>query len=264
MARAGASVENTWGERRKRAVFFSLCRRKRVGEKTNLSLSPLPSCNKNGPLFFTHLDGRGAVLCLSRGSGERRLRPLGSEEAEETTVPTSCALSFFTVSLSLLSPLLYSFFPEFSLCSTIWFFLVFVGGVDITPVFFFFLLVFFPLFGRRLSLKMIESNSKANALAAEAVERAALPLERVHDVEGRDGLAAGVLGVGDRVADHVLEEHLEDTAGLLVDEARDALDTAAASQAPDGGLRDTLDVVAQDLAVPLGAALAEALAACFF
>ena len=100
-----------------------------------------------------------------------------------------------------------------------------------------------------------------NALAAEAVERAALPLERVHDVEGRDGLAAGVLGVGDRVADHVLEEHLEDTAGLLVDEARDALDAAAASQAPDGGLRDTLDVVAQDLAVPLGAALAEALAA---
>ena len=76
-----------------------------------------------------------------------------------------------------------------------------------------------------------------------------------------DGLAAGVLGVGDRVADHVLEEHLEDTAGLLVDEARDALDTAAASQAPDGGLGDTLDVVAQDLAVPLGAALSEALAA---
>ena len=81
-------------------------------------------------------DGRGAVLCLSRGSGERRLRPLGSEEAEETTVPTSCALSFFTVSLSirtvslsLLSLLLYSFSLEFSLCSTIWFFSVFVGGV---------------------------------------------------------------------------------------------------------------------------------------
>ena len=119
-------------------------------------MSPLPSCNKNGSLFFTHLDGRGAVLCLSRGSGERRLRPLGSEEAEETTVPTSCALSFFTVSLSfrtvslsLLSPLLYSFFPEFSLCSTIWFFLVFVGGVDITPVFFFFFFggFFFPLLG---------------------------------------------------------------------------------------------------------------------
>jgi hypothetical protein len=98
-------------------------------------------------------------------------------------------------------------------------------------------------------------------LTAEAVQGAALALEGVHHVEGRDRLAAGVLGVGDGVADHVLKEHLEDTAGLLVDEARDALDTAAASQAPDGGLGDTLDVVAQDLAVPLGAALSESLSA---
>jgi hypothetical protein len=38
---------------------------------------------------------------------------------------------------------------------------------------------------------------------------AALALERVHHVHGGDGLAAGVLGVGHRIADHVLEEHLE-------------------------------------------------------
>ena len=62
---------------------------------------------------------------------------------------------------------------------------------------------------------------------------------------GRDGLAAGVLGVGDRVADHGLEEDLEDTAGLLVDEAADALDTTTASQTADGGLGDALDVVPQ-------------------
>ena len=52
-------------------------------------------------------------------------------------------------------------------------------------------------------------------LTAEAVEGAALALERVDDIHGGDGLPAGVLGVGDRIADHVLEEHLEDTAGLL-------------------------------------------------
>jgi hypothetical protein len=50
------------------------------------------------------------------------------------------------------------------------------------------------------------------------------------------------------------------TAGLLVDEAADALDAAAARQAADGGLRDALDVVAEHLAVALGAALAQALA----
>ena len=96
-------------------------------------------------------------------------------------------------------------------------------------------------------------------LTAEAVQGAALALEGVHHVHGGHGLAAGVLGVGHRVADDVLEEHLEDTAGLLVDEAGDALDAATAREAADGGLCDALDVVAKDLAVALGAALAESL-----
>ncbi|XP_040854995.1 uncharacterized protein LOC121168753 [Ochotona curzoniae] len=65
----------------------------------------------------------------------------------------------------------------------------------------------------------------------------------------------------DGVPDHVLQEHLEHAARLLVDEAGDALDSAAASEAPDGGLGDALDVVPQDLAMALGAALAEPLAA---
>ena len=97
-------------------------------------------------------------------------------------------------------------------------------------------------------------------LAAEAVEGAALALEGVDDVHGRDGLAAGVLGVGDRVTDDVLKEDLEDTAGLLVDEAADALDTTTARKTADGRLGNALDVVTQDLAVTLGAALAESLA----
>lgn len=97
--------------------------------------------------------------------------------------------------------------------------------------------------------------------APEAVEGAALALERVHHVHGRDRLALGVLRVGDGVPDHVLQEHLEHPAGLLVDEAGDALDAAAPGQPPDGGLGDALDVVAQHLAVALGAPLAQALPA---
>ena len=97
----------------------------------------------------------------------------------------------------------------------------------------------------------------AMRLSAEAVQSASLALEGVHDVHGRDGLAAGVLGVGDRVADHGLKEDLEDTAGLLVDEAGDALDATTARKAADGRLGDALDVVAKHLAVTLGAALAE-------
>lgn len=88
----------------------------------------------------------------------------------------------------------------------------------------------------------------------------ALALESVDNVEGGDGLALGVLSVGDGVTDNTLQEGLENTAGLLVDHSGDTLDTTTASETADSGLSDTLDVVAQNLAVTLGATLAETLA----
>ena len=97
-------------------------------------------------------------------------------------------------------------------------------------------------------------------LAAEAVQGAALPLQSVDDVHGSDGLPLGVLGVGDGIPDDVLKEDLEDTTGLLIDEARDTLDSTTTRQTPDGGLGDALDVVTQNLAVTLGASLSESLA----
>uniref|UniRef100_A0A8R7V7V4 Uncharacterized protein n=1 Tax=Triticum urartu TaxID=4572 RepID=A0A8R7V7V4_TRIUA len=68
-----------------------------------------------------------------------------------------------------------------------------------------------------------------------------------------------MLGVGHGVADDVLQEDLEHAAGLLVDEPRDALHAATPRQPPDRRLGDALDVVAQHLPVPLGAALAQPL-----
>ena len=84
-----------------------------------------------------------------------------------------------------------------------------------------------------------------------------MTLEGVDDVEGGDGLSLGVLGVGDGVTDDVLEENLQDTTGLFVDQTRDTLDTTSSSQSTDGWLGDPLDVVPQDLSVTLGAAFAE-------
>ena len=69
-----------------------------------------------------------------------------------------------------------------------------------------------------------------------------------------------MLGVGDCVTDYVLKEGLEDSAGLLVDEARDTLHSTTAGETADSGLGDALDVVAKDLPVTLGASLSEALA----
>ena len=83
---------------------------------------------------------------------------------------------------------------------------------------------------------------EAARLPAKAVQGAALALERIDDIHGGDRLAARVLRVRHGIADDVLQEHLEDPAGLLVDEARDALDTTTAREAADGGLGDALDV----------------------
>jgi hypothetical protein len=102
---------------------------------------------------------------------------------------------------------------------------------------------------------------RMSCLTTETVKGAALTLEGVDDVERSDGLALGVLSVGDSVANDTLEEGLENTAGLLVDHGGNTLDTTTTRETADGGLGDTLDVVAQDLAVALGTTLSETLAA---
>lgn len=93
--------------------------------------------------------------------------------------------------------------------------------------------------------------------AAEAVEGATLPLERVHDIHRGDGLALGVLCVRHSVADDILEENLENTAGLFVDEPRDSLHAASARKTTDSWLGDSLDVVSQNFAMTLGSSLSE-------
>ena len=86
-----------------------------------------------------------------------------------------------------------------------------------------------------------------------------MTFQSVDDIHGGDGLSLGMLGVGDGISDDVLEEDLEDTTGLFVDEARDTLDTTTTCQTADGRLGDTLDVITQHLPVTLGASLSEPL-----
>jgi hypothetical protein len=68
-----------------------------------------------------------------------------------------------------------------------------------------------------------------------------------------------MLGVGDGITDDVLEKDLEDTTSLFIDETGDTLDTTTTRETTDSGLGDTLDVIAKDLAVTLGASLSESL-----
>ena len=105
-----------------------------------------------------------------------------------------------------------------------------------------------------------KSSVTVRHLTAESVESASLAFQGIDNVHGGNGLPLGVLSVGDSITDHVLQEHLENTAGLFVDETGDTLHTTTASQTTDSGLGDTLDVVTKDLPVALSTSLSETLA----
>jgi hypothetical protein len=97
-------------------------------------------------------------------------------------------------------------------------------------------------------------------LASETIQSSALSLEGIHHVHRCDGLSASVLGVGHGISDDVLEEDLEYTTGLFVNQAADSLDTSSTGETADGWLGDALDVVTKNLAMALGTALAKSFA----
>ena len=66
-----------------------------------------------------------------------------------------------------------------------------------------------------------------------------------------DRLALGVFRVLLGIRDRLLQEPLHDSASVLVDQARHALHTTTTSEATNGRLRDTREVVTNDLAVAL-------------
>ena len=72
----------------------------------------------------------------------------------------------------------------------------------------------------------------------EAIQSLALTLQGVHHIHGCHRLAVGVLSVGHRVIDHVLQERSQSSASLLVHQPRDTPHATAASQTADRRLGD--------------------------
>ena len=62
-----------------------------------------------------------------------------------------------------------------------------------------------------------------------------------------------MLGIGDRVTNDVLEEDLENATSFFVDQTADTFDAATTGETTNGRLGDTLNVVAENLAMTLGA-----------
>jgi len=103
-------------------------------------------------------------------------------------------------------------------------------------------------------------NNYLPELSAEAIQSPPLPLQGIDHIHGSDSLPLGMFSVGDRIPDHVLEEHLQNTPSLLIDQPGDALDATSPCQSTNGRLSDALNVVPQHLPVPLGTSLAQTFA----
>ena len=104
-----------------------------------------------------------------------------------------------------------------------------------------------------------ENHERLSIICLETIKSSALPLKSINNIHGSDGLPPGVLGVGDRVPDHVLKEVPEDAPDLLIDVTADTLDTTSPGETADGWLCDTLDVLTHNLTMPLGTTLTETL-----
>merc|ERR1712130_158610 len=98
---------------------------------------------------------------------------------------------------------------------------------------------------------------KVETSSTETINGAALPLQSVNHVESGHGLPACMLCVCDRIAQGVLQECLQDSAGFLVDEAADTLHATSPGKTTDCWLSDAGNVVLENLPVPQCSALAD-------
>ena len=93
------------------------------------------------------------------------------------------------------------------------------------------------------------------------VKRAALAFECINHIKRRDRLALCMLCVCDRVPDDALKKQLENATRFIVNQAGNTLHTTTTCKTTDRRLGDTLDVVAQNLAMAFSTALSKTFAA---
>ena len=115
-------------------------------------------------------------------------------------------------------------------------------------------------FGEVVALKRASFLKKLSGLTTESVQSTSLSLQSIDDVHGCNGLSLSVFCVGNSISNNILEEHLENSTSLFVDEARDTLDTTTASKTTDGWFGDTLDVVTKDFPMALSTSFSETFA----
>ena len=104
---------------------------------------------------------------------------------------------------------------------------------------------------------IVKQSYSENESAAKAIECSSLSFQGINNIHSSHGLPASVLSVGHGISDDILQEDLEHTSGLFIDETADSLNATPASEPAYGRLGNTLDVIAENLAMALCTSFSE-------
>ncbi|KAM7499248.1 hypothetical protein LguiA_023662 [Lonicera macranthoides] len=109
---------------------------------------------------------------------------------------------------------------------------------------------------RQLLFQVVMSN-KFRKSTAKTIQCPALPLQGINYVHSGDRLPPRMLGVGNSIANHILQKDLEYTSGFFIDETADPLHSTSSRQPPNCRLCNPLNVVTEDLTVPFCTSLSQ-------
>ncbi|KAJ7977102.1 Histone H4, partial [Quillaja saponaria] len=93
----------------------------------------------------------------------------------------------------------------------------------------------------------------------KTIQSPSLPLKGIHNIHSSDGLPPCMLSVGDSITDNILQEDLEDTTSLFIDETTNSLNATSSRQTTNCRLCNALNVITEHLPVPLGSSLSQTL-----
>jgi len=103
--------------------------------------------------------------------------------------------------------------------------------------------------------RAVVSNTKR--LTSKTIQCASLSFQSIDHVHRCNGLTFSVFGVRNSVPNNVFQESFQHTSGFLVNQTRDSLHSTTACQPSYSRLRYSLDVVSQNVPVPLSATFAQ-------
>jgi hypothetical protein len=119
---------------------------------------------------------------------------------------------------------------------------------------------FYRIYDEEIVYRVGYSTSLMVRLTAKAIECSASPFEGIDHVHGGHSLSSSVLSISHGIANHILQEDLENPCGLLVNQSVDSLHSASSRQSSNRLLHNPLNVVVEDHPVPFCSFLAQSLA----